>query len=120
MRVWSLTAPGLEHLTLEQRPDPIPGPNDVVVRVKAASLNYRDLMIATGRYSRGAKYLLIPLSDGAGEIAAVGSGVRTMNRALSLHRIRSVVDRSFRFDEARVALDHLQSAAHFGKIVVVA
>jgi NADPH:quinone reductase-like Zn-dependent oxidoreductase len=76
MRVWSLTAPGLEHLTLEERRDPIPGSSEVVVRVRAASLNYRDLMIASGRYPRGARYPLIPLSDGAGEIAAVGSGVK--------------------------------------------
>ncbi len=75
MRAWSLTAPGLEHLSLEERREPVPGPNEVRVRIKAASLNYRDLMIATGRYSRGAKYPLVPLSDGAGEIAAVGSGV---------------------------------------------
>ncbi len=76
MRVWSLTASGLEHLTLQERPEPRPGPGQVVVRIKAASLNYRDLLIATGGYSRGAKYPLVPLSDGAGEIAAVGDGVK--------------------------------------------
>jgi NADPH:quinone reductase-like Zn-dependent oxidoreductase len=75
MRVWSLTAPGLEHLVRKERPEPIPGPGEVLVRIKAASLNYRDLMIASGRYSRGAKYPLVPLSDGAGEISAVGTGV---------------------------------------------
>jgi NADPH:quinone reductase-like Zn-dependent oxidoreductase len=75
MRAWSLTAAGLEHLCMEERPDPTPGRGEVLVRIKAASLNYRDLMIATGRYSRGARYPLIPLSDGAGEIAAVGSDV---------------------------------------------
>ena len=75
MRVWSLRGPGLEHLSLEERGEPSPGPGQVVVHIKAASLNYRDLMIASGRYARGAKYPLVPLSDGAGEIAAVGSGV---------------------------------------------
>jgi NADPH:quinone reductase-like Zn-dependent oxidoreductase len=75
MRAWSLTAAGLEHLSMEERRDPTPGRGEVLVRIKAASLNYRDLMIATGRYSRGARYPLIPLSDGAGEIAAVGSDV---------------------------------------------
>jgi NADPH:quinone reductase-like Zn-dependent oxidoreductase len=75
MRVWTLTAPGLEHLHLDERPEPAPGPGEVQVRVKAASLNYRDLMVATGRYSRGARYPLVPLSDGAGEITAVGHGV---------------------------------------------
>jgi NADPH:quinone reductase-like Zn-dependent oxidoreductase len=75
MRVWSLSAPGLDHLKPEERPEPKPGPGEVLVRLKAASLNYRDLMIATGRYARGAKYPIVPLSDGAGEIAAVGAGV---------------------------------------------
>jgi NADPH:quinone reductase-like Zn-dependent oxidoreductase len=75
MRAWSLSAPGLEHLSMEERRDPTPGRGEVLVRIKAASLNYRDLMIASGRYSRGARYPLIPLSDGAGEIAAVGSDV---------------------------------------------
>lgn len=74
MRAWSLSAPGLDHLSPEERPEPTPGPGEVLVRLKAASLNYRDLMVATGRYARGAKYPLIPLSDGAGEIAAVGAG----------------------------------------------
>jgi NADPH:quinone reductase-like Zn-dependent oxidoreductase len=79
MRVWSLAAPGLDHLKPEERPEPTPGPGEVLVRVKAASLNYRDLMVATGGYARGARYPLIPLSDGAGEIAAVGAGVSAWN-----------------------------------------
>jgi NADPH:quinone reductase-like Zn-dependent oxidoreductase len=76
MRVWTLSAPGLEHLTIAEHADPTPGPGQVLVRIKAASLNYRDVMVATGRYARGAKYPVVPLSDGAGEIAAVGSGVK--------------------------------------------
>ena len=46
-----------------------------MVRVRATSLNYRDLMVATGRYGPGVPLPLVPLSDGAGEIAAVGDGV---------------------------------------------
>jgi NADPH:quinone reductase-like Zn-dependent oxidoreductase len=42
-----------------------------------------------------------------------------MNRALSLHRTRPVVDRTFRFDDVRVALEDMQKASHFGKIVLV-
>lgn len=75
MRVWLLSAPGLEHLSLQERPEPTPGPGEVLVRIKAASLNYRDLMVLAGGYARGARYPVIPLSDGAGEIAAVGPGV---------------------------------------------
>lgn len=51
------------------------GPNDVVVRMKAASLNYRDLMVIRGAYGRGVKLPIIPLSDGAGEIVEIGKSV---------------------------------------------
>ena len=47
----------------------------MLVRVRATSLNYRDLMIATGRYGAGIPLPLIPLSDGAGEIVALGASV---------------------------------------------
>lgn len=56
-------------------PDPKPASGQVVVRVRATSLNYRDLMVLNGAYSRGANYPVIPLSDGAGEVVAVGEGV---------------------------------------------
>jgi NADPH:quinone reductase-like Zn-dependent oxidoreductase len=46
-----------------------------VVRIRAWSLNYRDLVVSKGGYGRAVKPPLIPLSDGAGEVTAVGSGV---------------------------------------------
>src|SRR5262249_11421178 len=47
-----------------------------LVRMRAASLNYRDLMVLTGRYARGAPLPdLVPLSDGAGEVAEIGPDV---------------------------------------------
>lgn len=66
---------GADSLKLTQLPEPHPAPGQVVVRVHAASLNYRDLMVATGRYGPDILLPLIPLSDGAGEITAVGEGV---------------------------------------------
>ena len=44
-RAWELRAFGLEHLVLVERPVPEPGPGEVVVRVRAAALNSRDLQI---------------------------------------------------------------------------
>jgi NADPH:quinone reductase-like Zn-dependent oxidoreductase len=75
MRIWQLTATGLDHLTTADRPDPEPGDGDIVVRVKAASLNYRDWLIASGTYRMAARYPVVPLSDGAGEVVAVGRKV---------------------------------------------
>lgn len=66
---------GLDHLALADRPDPTPGPGQVVVRVRAAALNYRDLLIAKGSYDRGMQLPRVLGSDGAGEVAAVGDGV---------------------------------------------
>ena len=76
MKAVILTALGMDNLKLLERPDPQPGPAEVLVRIKAAALNYRDLVVVDGGYGSQQRTAdLIPLSDGAGEIAAVGDGV---------------------------------------------
>jgi len=60
------------------RPEPEPGHGEVLIRVRATSLNYRDLLVAGGTYGTGTKPGVIPLSDGAGEIVATGPGVTTL------------------------------------------
>lgn len=69
------TAFGLENLAFEERPDPVPGPGQVLVQIRAASLNYRDLLIARGIYNPKLKLPRVLGSDGAGEVVAVGDGV---------------------------------------------
>jgi NADPH:quinone reductase-like Zn-dependent oxidoreductase len=67
---------GFEGLKRGERERPTAGPGQVVVRMRAASLNFRDLAIIAGKYFRGPLTTdTIPLSDGAGEVAAVGPGV---------------------------------------------
>lgn len=56
-------------------PDPEPGPGEIRVRMKACSLNYRDLLMKTGKSASSAGGGVVPLSDGAGEVDAVGEGV---------------------------------------------
>ncbi len=63
---------GLDHLKLQDRPEPKAGPGEVLVRLKAASINYRDLATVT---MMAPQRPLIPLSDGAGVVEAVGEGV---------------------------------------------
>lgn len=70
------TASGIDALSIIDKPTPEPGPGEVLVKVGAASLNYRDLLIAKGGYrSRQKQEFLIPLSDGAGTVADIGDGV---------------------------------------------
>jgi NADPH:quinone reductase-like Zn-dependent oxidoreductase len=77
MRAFQVTGSfGLENLKLVELPDPRPGPGQVLVRVRAASLNYRDLVVIKGGYGPRQTLPRIPLSDAAGEIAAVGEGVK--------------------------------------------
>jgi len=68
---------GLEHLQLAERPAPEPGPDEVVIRVRAVSLNYRDLLVVQGKYNPRMKLPRVPLSDGAGEVVTVGANVTT-------------------------------------------
>jgi NADPH:quinone reductase-like Zn-dependent oxidoreductase len=66
---------GLENLAFVERPEPVAGPGQVVVAMRAASLNYRDLMMILGQYNPKQRLPLIPCSDGAGVVEAVGPGV---------------------------------------------
>ncbi|HLV00878.1 MAG TPA: alcohol dehydrogenase catalytic domain-containing protein, partial [Acidobacteriota bacterium] len=67
---------GLENLTLIERDGPRePGPGEVLVRVQAVSLNYRDLMTVWGNYNPRQPLPLIPCSDAAGVVEKVGPGL---------------------------------------------
>jgi zinc-binding alcohol dehydrogenase/oxidoreductase len=65
---------GPDKLVLSQVPDPVPGPGEVLVRLRAAALNRRDAWITQGLYA-GIKLPIILGSDGAGDVRAVGAGV---------------------------------------------
>jgi len=75
MRRYAFSGFGLENLELAATDIPEPGPGEVRVRMKAWSLNYRDLLVVTGGYNPRLKMPAVPLSDGAGVVSAVGSDV---------------------------------------------
>lgn len=75
MRAFQITQFGLENLRLVDLPTPACGDGMVLIRVHATSLNYRDLLMVRGHYDPKLKMPRIPLSDGAGEVVAVGAGV---------------------------------------------
>ncbi|NOY90838.1 MAG: NAD(P)-dependent alcohol dehydrogenase [Deltaproteobacteria bacterium] len=76
MRAWELRdAFGLEHLTLVDRQSERLGPGQVRVKLRAAALNYRDLLVARGHYDPRQRLPYVPLSDGVGEVVEVGGDV---------------------------------------------
>ena len=78
MRAWELGAQeGVQSLRLAERPDPTPGPGEVVVAVRAACVNHRDLIVVSGGYRARKPETQVPCSDGVGEVVALGDGVTT-------------------------------------------
>src|ERR1051325_1705024 len=100
MRAIVLTALGdSDHLKLEQRPDPLPGAGEALVRLHAAALNRRDVWIRKGQYA-GIKVPIILGSDGAGEVVEVGERV---DRAWKARQV--VIDPSFNWGSDERAQD---------------
>lgn len=65
----------LQSLRLVERPDPVPGPHDIVIRMRAAAFNFRDIAMLRGKYHIDVSPPLIPLSDGTGDVVQVGTAV---------------------------------------------
>ena len=75
MKGWRISSFGIDNLEAFEAPIPKPNPGQVIIKVHAASLNYRDLMMVKGFYNPKMALPRIPCSDGAGEIVEVGEGV---------------------------------------------
>lgn len=74
MHVIELAAAGFSNLRPAVHADPRPGPDEVLVRLRGASLNYLDLMVASGQFP-GVPLPIVPVTDGAGEIVETGANV---------------------------------------------
>jgi NADPH:quinone reductase-like Zn-dependent oxidoreductase len=75
MQAFTTGGDGIAALRLEERPTPAPGPGEILVRMTAASLNYRDLLVINGTAAWKPAEPRIPVSDGVGVVEAVGGGV---------------------------------------------
>lgn len=75
MWAMELRGTGIDALAEVDRPLPVPAAGQVLVRIRAASINYRDLALLRGDYGNAPLDPLVPLSDGAGEVVSVGEGV---------------------------------------------
>src|SRR5271170_3583846 len=89
MESWQLTKSGNENVHLIESPIPQPGSGQILVRTQAVSLNYRDKLVIEDKYPLPILYPLVPGSDLAGEVVAVGSGVSRLkagDQVISLFR----------------------------------
>jgi NADPH:quinone reductase-like Zn-dependent oxidoreductase len=75
MKAWQLTAFGLDNLKSVDVPEPVPGPQDVLIRVSAVSLNYRDKLVAEGLYNPDVVFPITQVADTVGEVVDVGGEV---------------------------------------------
>lgn len=76
MRSWHIDRVfGIDALKFAETEVPEPGPGQLLVQMRAASLNYRDLMMVSGSYTKNLPFPLVPLSDGSGEVVKAGPGV---------------------------------------------
>ncbi len=76
MRAYEIVSDGgVDALALNQRQSPQPGPGEILVGLRASSINYRDLSTIEDPIVRGIEFPRIPNSDGAGEVIGVGAGV---------------------------------------------
>ncbi len=89
MKAWQIGSKiGIGGLQLADHPEPEPGPDEIVVKVSAAGLNYRDLMVLRGDYGTDLPEDRVPLSDGVGVIEAVGAevtGLEVGTRVMAPH-----------------------------------
>lgn len=79
MKAYEIREFGIDKLSIVERATPEPAVGEVLVKFRAASVNYRDVMVVSGTYNPKMKLPAVPFSDGAGEVAAVGEGVTRWN-----------------------------------------
>jgi NADPH:quinone reductase-like Zn-dependent oxidoreductase len=75
MKAWELNGFGLEHLKIAEKAVPKPAPNELLVRIGAVSLNYRDKLLYDGLHNPDLHFPMIPVADAAGEVVETGKDV---------------------------------------------
>jgi NADPH:quinone reductase-like Zn-dependent oxidoreductase len=80
MKTFEIRQSGIDNLVLADRLLPAPGPGQVLIKLRAASLNYRDLLVTEGNYDPRMALPRVPLSDGAGDVVEVGENVTRLRK----------------------------------------
>src|SRR5258708_16429565 len=95
MRAWELNGFGLEHLKTAEKPVLKPAANELLVRVSAVSLNYRDKLLYDGPHNPDLRFPMIPVADAAGEVVEFGRDVtrfRAGDRIITHYATRCLDD----------------------------
>jgi len=106
MKAYEITEFGVDRLAAHERELPAPAAGEVLVKFHAASVNYRDLRMVEGLYNPRLKLPVVPFSDGAGEVTAVGSEItkwKVGDRVCPIF-IQGWIDGGISFEKARTAL----------------
>lgn len=93
MKAWELRDYGRENLILRDKPIPRPGPTEVLIRVTAVALNYRDKLLIEGKYNRSIEFPMVQVADAVGEIVEAGEDVTRFQggeRVMTLYATRWV------------------------------
>ncbi len=106
MKSYEISEFGIDNLGYVERDVPSPGPTEVLAKFHAASINFRDLRMVEGLYNPRLKMPIVPLSDGAGEVVAVGSEVTKwkVGDRVSPIFIQGWIDGEISFEKARTSL----------------
>ncbi len=106
MKAFELRQFGIDNLTLAEREIPVPKADEVLVKIHAACLNYRDLRMVEGTYNPKLKMPIVPFSDGAGEVVGAGESVtrfKTGDRVCPIF-MQGWIDGEVTYEKARTAL----------------
>jgi len=130
MKRWEIDAVGRQNLKLNDVEVPKPGPKEVLIKVNAVALNYRDKMVVETGRGLPLTFPFTPGSDLAGEVVGLGQGASRLSigtgsrtalerfvRAIDQTRIVPVVNSCYSLADLPAAFDHLDRGA-FGKIVI--
>lgn len=106
MKIYRISQFGLHNLKRENAPLPHAGFGEMLIEIKALSLNYRDLLIIEGTYNPRLKLPLIPISDGAGVVTGLGTGVTgfAVGDHVVIHASPGWINGPFQFEAHKKAL----------------
>ena len=103
MKAYEIQEFGVERLALVEREKPTPKENEILIKFRAVSLNYRDLMLVKGWYNPKLKMPVVPISDGAGEVVGIGENVTRwkIGDRVMLSIMRGWIDGDISFEKTR-------------------